>query len=71
MNALQETYTNFSIIGFPCNQFWKQEPGANGTEILNGIKHVRPGGGFLPNFLLLKKIEVNGDNEHPLYTYLK
>ncbi|KAI8795059.1 glutathione peroxidase-like isoform X1 [Biomphalaria glabrata] len=48
-----------------------QEPGANGTEIMNGIKYVRPGGGFVPNFQLFEKIEVNGVNEHILYIYLK
>ncbi|KAJ8301974.1 hypothetical protein KUTeg_020961 [Tegillarca granosa] len=35
----------------------KQEPGANGTEILNTLKYVRPGRGFVPNFPLLEKSE--------------
>ncbi|KAG7165050.1 Glutathione peroxidase-like 3 [Homarus americanus] len=48
-----------------------QEPAGNGQELLNGIKHVRPGGGFEPNFTIFKKINVNGEDEHPLYTYLK
>ncbi|GFR71764.1 glutathione peroxidase [Elysia marginata] len=48
-----------------------QEPGANGMEILNGVKHVRPGRGFVPNFHLTEKIDVNGRHEHALYTYLK
>ena len=48
----------------------QQEPGTE-EEILNGVKNVRPGGGFVPNFQLFAKIEVNGENEHPLYTYLK
>nr|CAD7416214.1 unnamed protein product [Timema poppensis] len=48
-----------------------QEPGANASEISNGIRHVRPGNGFTPNFLLFKKIHVNGDQEQPLFTYLK
>jgi len=73
MNALNSKYGSqgFVILGFPCNLFLKQEPGANGTEILNGVQHVRPGNGFVPNFQLFEKIEVNGANEHPLYTYLK
>lgn len=50
---------------------FKQEPGANGTEIMNSLKYVRPGNGFVPNFTMLEKVEVNGINEHPLYTYLK
>jgi len=71
MNALQSDYLDdLKIIGFPCNQFWIQEPGATGLEIFNGIKYVRPGGGFVPNFQLFKKIEVAGENQHPLYKYL-
>jgi len=59
------------MLGVPCNQFGWQEPGANGTEILNSLKYVRPGSGFQPNFQLTQKLEVNGENEHPLFTYLK
>ncbi|KAK2147922.1 hypothetical protein LSH36_529g01069 [Paralvinella palmiformis] len=32
-----------------------QEPGSNGTEILNTLRYVRPGGGFIPNFQLTEK----------------
>lgn len=49
----------------------QQEPAANGTELANGIKYVRPGNLFEPNFRLFRKIEVNGENEHPLYKFLK
>lgn len=38
---------------------------------MNSLKYVRPGGGFEPNFELTEKIEVNGPNEHPLYTFFK
>uniref|UniRef100_A0A1B6FE11 Glutathione peroxidase n=1 Tax=Cuerna arida TaxID=1464854 RepID=A0A1B6FE11_9HEMI len=38
---------------------------------MNGINYVRPGNGFQPNFQLFTKIDVNGEKEHPLYTYLK
>lgn len=71
MNVLQESFTNFEVLAFPCNQFGKQEPAGNATELYNGVKHVRPGGGFEPKFTLFKKIDVNGESEHPLYTYLK
>uniref|UniRef100_L7M287 Glutathione peroxidase n=1 Tax=Rhipicephalus pulchellus TaxID=72859 RepID=L7M287_RHIPC len=72
LNAVQEKFgtMNFTVIGFPCNQFGKQEPGKN-LEILNGIRYVRPGNNFTPKFPLTKKIAVNGILEHPLYTYLK
>lgn len=59
------------MVGVPCNQFGLQEPGSNGTEILNCLRFVRPGAGFVPNFQLTEKMEVNGPNEHPLFTYLK
>jgi glutathione peroxidase len=62
---------DFKVLGVPCNQFGLQEPGENGTEIMNSLKYVRPGGGFEPNFQLTEKIDVNGPDEHPLYTYLK
>jgi len=71
LNALQSAYADdFRILAFPCNQYWIQEPGSSAEEILNGIKYVRPGGGFTPNFQLFKKIEVAGENQHPLYNYL-
>lgn len=40
-------------------------------EILNSLKYVRPGGGFQPTFTLVQKCEVNGQNEHPVFAYLK
>uniref|UniRef100_A0A8C9A4Q2 Glutathione peroxidase n=1 Tax=Prolemur simus TaxID=1328070 RepID=A0A8C9A4Q2_PROSS len=72
LNALQEELRNFGVIvlGFPCNQFGKQEPGKN-SEILSGLKYVRPGGGFVPNFLLFEKGDVNGENEQKVFTFLK
>lgn len=72
MNALQTKYgaQGLTILGFPCNQFHYQEPGTE-AEILNGVKYVRPGGGFVPNFQMFAKIDVNGASEAPLYTYLK
>lgn len=71
LNALHTEIRDFKVLGVPCNQFGLQEPGANGTEILNSLKYVRPGGGFEPAFELTEKIEVNGPNEHPMYTFLK
>lgn len=40
-------------------------------EILNSLKYVRPGGGFQPTFSLTQKCDVNGQNEHPVFAYLK
>jgi len=63
-------HCHLRIFGFPCNQFGVQEPGQN-SEILNGLKYVRPGNGFVPNFPLSKKLDVNGAKEHKLFTFLK
>ncbi len=49
----------------------KQEPSDSAEEILNGIKYVRPGNGFVPKFKLTQKVDVNGPNAHPIYSYLK
>ena len=51
--------------------YLQQEPASSPEELINGIRYVRPGKDFQPNFVMTKKIEVNGDNEHPLFTYLK
>ncbi|XP_064816031.1 glutathione peroxidase 6-like [Oncorhynchus masou masou] len=72
MNALMEMFgdLNFTVLGFPCNQFGLQAPEVN-HETLNLLKYVRPGGGFVPKFPVFGKIEVNGLNEEPLFAYLK
>ena len=53
------------IIGFPCNQFGQQDPGSD-DEILDFCQ-VNYG----VTFQMMKKIEVNGENASPIYTYLK
>jgi len=71
-NVLKDQFQDsIEILGMPCTQFLNQEPGATPVEIRNGIKHVRPGGGYEPNFPLFKKLKVNGAEAHPLYQYLK
>ncbi|XP_072046497.1 glutathione peroxidase 3-like [Amphiura filiformis] len=61
---------SFEVLGVPCNQFGLQEP-ADNHELLNCMKYVRPGNGYEPNFIVTAKDEVNGPDEHPLYTFLK
>ncbi|XP_018495525.1 glutathione peroxidase 3-like [Galendromus occidentalis] len=72
LNDLQKKFgpSGFQVIGFPCNQFNKEEPGSK-IEILNGVLHVRPGKGFVPNFPLTRKVDVNGKEQHAIYTFLK
>uniref|UniRef100_H3BBU2 glutathione peroxidase n=1 Tax=Latimeria chalumnae TaxID=7897 RepID=H3BBU2_LATCH len=35
------------------------------------IRYVRPGGGFVPNFQIFQKGDVNGQNEQKIFTFLK
>lgn len=68
--GLEELYRSYQdqglvILGFPSNQFAGQEPGTN-EEIQQFCKLT-----YDVTFPVLAKIDVNGDNEDPLYTYLK
>ena len=67
LEALYQKYKDAGlvVIGFPCDQFAHQEPGTD-TEIEQFCQI-----NFGVTFPLMKKIEVNGENEHPLYTFLK
>ena len=56
---------DFVIIGFPCNQFGGQDPKDN-SEIASFCEL-----NYGVTFPMMAKIKVNGDEEHPLYTYLK
>jgi len=69
---LNKNGEGFSILAFPCNQFYLQEPAEN-HEILNGVRYVRPGNGWKPhkNLHIYGKVEVNGQSQHPLYEFLK
>jgi len=55
----------FEVLGFPCNQFGAQEPG---TEEEIGAFCEKNYGVSFPMFA---KVDVNGDNAHPLWKYLK
>ena len=55
----------FSVLGFPCDQFGHQEPGDE-AEIGNFCSL-----NYDVTFPLFAKIEVNGDNAHPLFKALK
>ena len=53
------------VLGFPCNQFGKQEPG-NHQEIQEFCEL-----NYGVSFQMFEKIDVNGANASPLYDYLK
>ena len=67
IETLYEKYHDkgFEVLDFPCNQFGHQAPGEN-DEI-----HEFCQAKYKTQFDQLAKIEVNGENEDPLYTYLK
>ena len=67
LEALYEQYAEqgLDILDFPCNQFGEQAPGS--IEEIHQFCTVN----FNIQFPQFDKIEVNGANEHPLYTYLK
>jgi len=55
----------FEILAFPCNQFGNQEPGDN--EEIRSFCSINYG----VTFPVFDKIDVNGEKEEPLFTYLK
>ncbi len=67
--GLQKLYDDykdrgFEILGFPCNQFLEQEPGSE-AEIREFCSTT-----YGVSFPLFRKLEVNGENRHPLYEML-
>lgn len=68
--GLEELYKKYSsrgfvVLGFPSNQFANQDPGSN-EEILEFCQ-----ANYGVTFPMFEKIDVNGENAHPVYTYLK
>jgi glutathione peroxidase len=52
------------VLGFPCNQFGRQDPGSN--DEIGAFCQKNYG----VDFPMMAKIDVNGDNAHPLYQWL-
>ena len=67
LEALYQKYKGqgLEILAFPCNQFLEQEPGTN--EEIQSFCSLN----YNVTFPLFDKIDVNGEAESPLYTYLK
>ena len=68
--GLQELHTKyaddgFAVLGFPCNQFGGQEPG--GAEEIGAFCEKNYG----VTFPLFEKVDVNGDQAHPLFRWLR
>lgn len=65
LQKLSDTYPDsLVVIGSPCNQFGNQEPG-DATQIQTFCER-----NFGVTFLLTEKIDVKGNQQHPLYTWL-
>lgn len=66
LQHLYSTYQDqgFTVLGFPCNQFAGQEPGTE-EEIKNFCDL-----NYQVTFPMFSKIDVKGENAHPLYNYL-
>jgi glutathione peroxidase len=66
LEALHEQYADqgFTVVGIPCNQFGGQEPGSSGeiAEFCSATYGV--------TFPMTEKVDVNGDDRHPLYAVL-
>lgn len=67
LQALHERYSDqgLVVIGFPCNQFGKQEPN-DGAAIGEFCQR-----NYGVEFLMMQKIDVNGEHAHPIFTWLK
>jgi glutathione peroxidase len=67
LQELYDTYAGrgFTVLGFPCDQFGHQEPGTE--EEIAGFCERNYG----VTFPMFAKIDVNGEDAHPLYTWLK
>ena len=67
LEALYKKYASqgLVILGFPCNQFGKQEPGS--ADDIAQTCHINYG----VSFPMFEKVEVNGAAAHPVFRYLK
>ncbi|MCM7587873.1 glutathione peroxidase [Enterobacter chuandaensis] len=67
LEALYKKYADrgLVVLGFPCNQFGKQEPGD--ADEISKTCHINYG----VSFPMFGKVEVNGSAAHPLFRYLK
>ncbi len=65
LQRLHETYKDtLEVIGVPCNQFGRQEPGS--ASEIEEFCQVNYG----VDFLITEKVDVKGGNQHPLYQWL-
>jgi len=66
LEKLHEKYQSegFAVLGFPCNQFGAQEPGSEAD--IKSFCELN----YKVKFPMFSKVDVNGDNAHPIYKFL-
>jgi len=66
LQRLQDKYSarGFTVLGFPCNQFFRQEPGS--ADDIQEFCSVNYG----VTFPMFSKLDVKGSDQHPLYAIL-
>lgn len=64
LERLQAKYDDFEVLGFPCDQFGEQEPGTD--EEIRDFCTTNYG----VTFDMFSKVEVNGEDRHPLFAHL-
>lgn len=69
-NGLESLYKKYApqgfvVLGFPCNQFGKQEPGS--AEEIAQTCFIN----YEVSFPIFEKVDVNGSSAHPIFRYLK
>jgi glutathione peroxidase len=66
LQTMHDRYSSrgFTVLGFPCNQFFRQEPGD--AEQIQAFCSLN----YRVTFPLFAKLEVKGPNQHPLYEIL-
>ena len=67
LEQLHQEYADkgLAVLGFPCNQFASQDPGSN--EEIGAFCQRNYG----VSFQMFEKVDVNGDEAHPLYQWLR
>jgi glutathione peroxidase len=68
LQKLHEMFADksFSVVAFPCNQFGEMEPAKN-SDIAQFVSEAYP----FVTFPITEKVEVNGPNEHQIWSFLK
>jgi len=70
LNDMEEIFQKYKdkgliVLAFPCNQFGNQEKGSN-EEVCSILQSK-----YKASYLITEKVDVNGENTHPVFKYLK